>query len=614
MGRRCMKLPRLCAAVVLVIAVLSACSARGAGVAGTGGAGKATNTATFALPAAVTPNWIWPFAAVQDMGVQNIAFLQQLMYRPLYWFGDSNGGPAVNSSLSIAQLPTFSPDGKTVTIKLKPYTWSNGEEVTAQDVVFWMNMEKAEKQNDGAYVPGQFPDNITSVRTPDASTIVLTTSEAYSQQWFTYNELGQITPMPTAWDVTGPGHAGTCATSTAGCAAVFSYLTAQAKDLPHYATNPLWQVVDGPWKLKSFNSDGHVTFVPNLSYAGPVKPTLAQFNETPYTSEAAEFNVLRGGKAIDVGYIPPQDLSGPKPAGAAPAAAGPNPISGYTLAPEYLYSINFFPLNYNNPQVGPIFKQLYFRQALQSVVDQNAIIHAASAGYGVPTNGPIPLYPASDLISSLEKANPYPFSLSAASDYLTSNGWKVVPNGTTTCVRPGTGAGECGAGIAAGRALTFDLQYYSGQQTVATAMASLKSNAAQVGITLNISGAPFNTLTGTAVPCHGSGCTWQMENWGGGWNFAPDYYPTGETLFLTGAGVNVGSYSNPAIDKLIQATNHDSGTAVMQAYEDALARDLPVIWQPDYPYQLTEIAGGLKGVTPQNPFATLTPENWRWSK
>ena len=53
---------------------------------------------------------------------------------------------------------------------------------------------------------------------------------------------------------------------------------------PTYATNPLWQVVDGPWKLKAFNADGQITFVPNPSYSGPIKPTLKSFTELPYTS------------------------------------------------------------------------------------------------------------------------------------------------------------------------------------------------------------------------------------------------------------------------------------------------------------------------------------------
>ena len=614
------------ASALAMVAVVAACSSSkssstpstgassSSSNAGSGGPGKAANVASFALPPATVPNWIWPFAPLADFSVTNAGNLQALLYRPLYWFGDDKGGPLINPSLSVANPPKYSADGKTITITLKPYVWSNGEKVTAQDVVFWINMEKAEKANYAAYVAGTFPDDLASVTAPDASTVVLTTKAAYSQQWFTYNELGQITPMPMAWDVTGPGKPGTCATDVNGCKAVWAYLNSQAKDLPSYASSPIWTVVDGPWKLKSFNSDGHVAFVPNPTYAGPIKATLKEFDLVPYTTDTAEFNVLRAGSTIDVGFIPTQDISKSKPAGSGPATAGPNPIKGYDLAPLFLYGVNYFPENFNNPKVGAIFKQLYFRQALQSVVDQNAVLSAAAKGYGVPTTGPVPLYPDSPLVSTLEKNNPYPFSISAAKKYLSDNGWNVTPNGVTKCAKPGTAAGDCGAGITAGEPLTFDLQFSSGNQSVTTAMSALKSDAAQVGITLNLSQAPFNSVIGTAVPCSGPKCTWQMQNWGGGWAYSPDYYPTGESIFQTGAGSNSGSYSNPAIDKLIVDTNNQSGTAVMQKYEDALSKDLPVIWQPNYTYSLTEIAGGLQGVNPQNPFGYITPEQWHWSK
>ena len=43
-------------------------------------------------------------------------------------------------------------------------------------------------------------------------------------------------------------------------------------------------------------------------------------------------------------------------------------------------------------------------------------------------------------------------------------------------------------------------------------------------------------------------CNWDMANWGGGWSFVPDYYPSGETLFLSGSGANSGGYCNPEND------------------------------------------------------------------
>ena len=55
---------------------------------------------------------------------------------------------------------------------------------------------------------------------------------------------------------------------------MYSFLTGktEAGDLGTYATNPLWQVVDGPFKLTAYDAtDNGATVVPNPSYSGPVK-------------------------------------------------------------------------------------------------------------------------------------------------------------------------------------------------------------------------------------------------------------------------------------------------------------------------------------------------------
>ncbi len=40
-----------------------------------------------------------------------------------------------------------------------------------------------------------------------------------------------------------------------------------------------------------------------------------------------------------------------------------------------------------------------------------------------------------------------------------------------------------------------------------------------------------------------------------------------------------------------------------------MTRDVPVIWQPNYPYALTEVGHGLHGVTPNSPLAFIFPES-----
>jgi peptide/nickel transport system substrate-binding protein len=103
----------------------------------------------------------------------------------------------------------------------------------------------------------------------------------------------------------------------------------------------------------------------------------------------------------------------------------------------------------------------------------------------------------------------------------------------------------------------------------------------------------------------------QLANWGAGWLFSPDYYPTGEEIFQTGAGSNSGSYSDPTNDANILATNV-SQTPLTQ-YENYLAEQLPVVYEPNNVTSLTETAKGLDGTSPQSPLWAINPENWRFN-
>jgi len=322
-GRMTMAVGAGAVALALVAAGCSSSSSTTSSGTTTGAKVKG-GTAVWAEPPSTTPNYIFPFESSAYISVINSSNFAQLMYRPLYWFGD-NGQPLMNSSLSLADAPTWS--GNTATIKLKNYMWSDGTPVTTADVMFWVNMLKSVGAIDwGAYTgfPASF---VSSIKVVSPTELQMTTNKAYSHNWFLYNDLSQITPMPPAWDKTASGPSN-CATKVADCTAVYKYLDAQSKALTTYVSSPLWSVVDGPWKLSAFNADGHVSFVPNPKYSGPVKPSLSQFQEAPFTTDSAEYNVLRspaaGGQKIAVGYLPEQDAPA-KPAGSSPLAAGSNP-------------------------------------------------------------------------------------------------------------------------------------------------------------------------------------------------------------------------------------------------------------------------------------------------
>ncbi|HEX3979801.1 MAG TPA: ABC transporter substrate-binding protein, partial [Acidimicrobiales bacterium] len=227
-----------------------------------GGAATPT-TATYAEQPQAPPNYIFPFMSLAYFSIYNSEQFQYLMYRPLYWFGNGTT-PNLDPSLSLAQNPVYSTDSKTVTVDLKPYVWSNGETLTAQNVMLWMNMLHAEKSNWAGYSPGGIPDDLKSVTVDSPTQLTFTLSDPVNTFWFTYNELSQITPMPNAWDITAKGGApnsGGCAAGAYGtvdsqCKKVYSYLAKQSNSLSTYATSPIWGVVDGPWKLSSFNASG----------------------------------------------------------------------------------------------------------------------------------------------------------------------------------------------------------------------------------------------------------------------------------------------------------------------------------------------------------------------
>ena len=568
-------------------------------------------TASYALPPNQQPVYIFPFDSSSYFSVVNTDYFQYLMYRPLYWFGAS-GLPYLNPSLSLASQPAYR--GQTVTIKLKPYRWSDGEQLTADDVVFWMHMMQAVAASDwGGYVPGGFPDNVASVKAVGQDEVQMVIKGVFSHQWFTYNELSQITPMPLAWDRTAHGKSD-CVANVSDCAAVYSYLNSIAQSPATWARSRIWRVVDGPWRLASYTSQGVITFDYNPDYSGPAgKYHISVFQERPFTSEEAEFNVLEAGGSdgLDVGYMPTVDAPVPPP----DAAVGQNPpgLSGYRLTALYVWGLSYFPYNFGpaDPQRA-VIGQLYVRKALQLLENQAAIIQGPLHGYGQVTTGVVGGYPTvAKYLSPLAlKGDPYPYDPAQATALLTGHGWKLV-GGVMTCTDPGSGPTQCGAGIHAGTKLDLTMYYATGSAWLESAVLQLKSNAEQIGIAITLIPRAFQDVINevTGVACGAPGCPWELADWGLGWSYSPDYLPTGDELFLSHAAANFGQYLNPTNDGLIQATLRTSSSRAMWKWENYLTGQLPVGLQPNSVTQLIETVDTLR-IGKQSPTLSINPEQW----
>jgi peptide/nickel transport system substrate-binding protein len=523
----------------------------------------------------------------------NVDQLMDILYRPLYWYGD-NYRPTVDYNRSLAQKPIFASDNKSVTIHFNNYKWSDGEPVDARDAIFWLNVVKASPSTEWCgFAPGYFPDLIKSYSAPNPTTLVLKFDKAYDPEWVLYNVLSQITPMPLAWDRTSLSGCsamcsmlstlpvGTSSFNTKNGGAVYKFLDAQSKNTGSWASSPLWKIVDGPFKLQSFSSSGQVVLVPNPKYSGTPKPSISKFVELPFTSEAAIFNTIRSGgpSAVTIGTIPPQY---------APQIPAIEAL-GYQDNKAGYYGFNYFPVNLNTSAktstgqpVRFIFRQTYFRNAIQHLIDQEGWIKAYLDNTASPTCGPIPITPPSPLVNtSAISFAPCAYSISTSSKLLSDHGWKVVPGGTTTCTDPA----KCGSGISKGEAISFNIDYLSGVVSTEDEMNQLAANAKKLGISISLSTHPFATVISAAVPCTPSQatCKWAAENWGAGWIYGPGYLPTGEPLYNPGSAANAGSYNDAKMTSLIKATITGPLSQENQAlanFANYTAQQDPVIFGP----------------------------------
>ncbi|HEV3171534.1 MAG TPA: ABC transporter substrate-binding protein [Actinocrinis sp.] len=577
-------------------------------------------TVTWACMPGFPPAVIFPFTPPERFGTRNVCEFQALMYRPLYWLG-RDGEPTIDYDLSIGEEPEWSADGRTVTIRIKPWKWSNGETVCADNVIFWVNMLARKGPRYGLYTEGYFPDNLTSYGKVAEDTVSFTFDRAYSRRWILMNQLTMIIPMPKAWDRTADGPAN-ASQDPDQVEAVYDYLLAENGDMVEetnkhrvkWADSPVWSVVNGPWRLKSYTEDGVVTFVPNEHYSGPNKPYLDEFRQIPTTSDEQEYALLKAGPhgpdGIQVGFLP---LSyGVQPDG-DPTTGGPNPLGDqYTLVPQVFFNIRFMALNFANPRLfGHLIRQPYIRQALQSCIDQESGARDTYQGYGWSSSGPIPMLPSSELLSPKLRDGRgfWPFDIERARTLLSENGWDVSVT-PAVCVRPGTGPGEAGEGIPAGTELSLLLRYAKGRVALAEIMEKYKADAAAAGIELRLEqvyGSVLVVEDGPGPSTPDNPRLWELNCWNGGWIFN---YPTGENVFQSGASSNFSNYVDARADELIARTVATDDLDALYEYQEYISEQVPVIFMPNFPQRLFEVAANLRGVAPVNPYALINPENW----
>ena len=436
---------------------------------------------------------------------------------------------------------------------------------------------------------------------------------AFNPGYFLNDQLLQLVyPLPsTAWNVDAPGkHLDY--TVPANAKKIYDYLAKAGGQIAQFGTNPLWKIVDGPLALSSFNTTNS-SFIqkPNKSFGGAPKPAFSQLDTETFTGITPQLNALRTG-GLDIAGIDFSQL------GEVPSLRS----DGYSV---FGYpDLGWFGAIYNfedkTDHFDSIISQLYIRQALAHLEDQPAYLKGIFKNAGVLAYGPIPSSPPTPFTPASAVDNPYPFNPGAAVALLKSHGWKVVPNGQTTCAKAGSGANECGAGIPAGTPFKFTWFYIPPTSTPSSALESeaFASQAKEAaGINIELKQKTFNFIVSAyndADPSQSKHTNeWGVENYGG---LTDDVYPTEDTVFNKAGDLNSGGYYNPQAEKLINASVYGSDPKAVTNEAAFLTKDQPVLFTPntDLIFAVSKRIGG-----PASSFLSLTqytayPEYWYVTK
>src|SRR5580700_5153112 len=477
---------------------------------------------TVGAPPGTAANWVLPLITGADNSVFTVLDFDYQLYRPLYW--STNGvKPEVVPSMSLANAPV----------------WSNGDKT---------------------------------------ATFVLNFKAAVNPSWAELDQIGAIQPMPSAkWTAAAEAANGGKTLNPANPAdakTIYNFLSAQSQKLSTYATNPLWQTVDGPYHLTAFDSSNSAfTMAPNPNYGGPESKAPPTLKVEPFTSDAAEVNAVKAG-SITVGYLPLTDLP--------TINTVKNSASGYNAFGYDSFGWNYVAYNFKDTSgdFDKIIGQLYIRQALAHLEDEAGYIKAFLNGGGGQAYGPVPLTPTSAYTPSDALTDPYPFSLSDATTLLKDHGWTVNPGGVDTCAKPGTAANECGAGIPPGTKLAWTLAYGTSPASIGQEDTALASEAAKAGIQITLKSSSFDFLVqnynNPAAPKEEN--AWAMSDFGG---FTDSTYPTTFGVFNSTGSSNLGSYDDPKADALIQASISSSNPQAVKAEASYLTEQQPGLFQPN---------------------------------
>jgi len=260
-------------AVLGVLTLLLAGCSKGAG--GGGGGGDADNVLTIGTTYYISS--LNPFVGIetQDSTAYSMLYPQLLQY-----------GPGLKLEGDWAESWDESPDGRTITFKLRDGQWSDGTPLTAEDAVW--TIETIRKHAKGATASmAKVLAGVGSAEAPDPRTLVIRYDQPMGPA---LANLQQMYVLPKhVWASHDTGEDG-------------SGLT----DFKPEQQLPV--VSGGPFTITKYEDKGTTVFTPNPKFYGP-KPHASAVALTFYTNPTAMIADLKAGRLGFVETVPFKDAA-----------------------------------------------------------------------------------------------------------------------------------------------------------------------------------------------------------------------------------------------------------------------------------------------------------------
>ncbi len=477
------------------------------------------------------------------------------IWAPLF-YGDNTGviQPGLATVVPSNSNGGVSADGKTYTIHLRPsLKWSDGSPLTADDVVFTVNLLKNKAYGAKSGFQGS---EIDSVSATDPSTVVI--------------KLNTFDVTFLAASLTDPLALAPLPKSVYGSLDPATILKSD---------NNFWpKVTSGPFKITDRVQADHINTVANPNSYQAGKPYLAGVNFKIIPDANTILTALQSGSITNSWFLDITKLDSYKA------------ISGYTFTTDK--TAGSFEAIYFNMK-NPILSDINVRKAITMAADPSAIITNVLKGTGAPT--------CDDSVGSFAHEPAlipcYKYDQTAAGALLDQSGWTM---------------GSDGYRHKGGQTLELRYSTTANNTRRSNTQQIFQASWKAVGIKVDIVNYPAGTFFGTVLPAE----NFDMAEFANSLGYDPDdltLWGTNQTPDKGGS--NYSQYSNPAVDAAIAAEEKTTDIAARKTafhtIHTALLTDYPVFFL----YGLRDIAlykSNMKNYAPSASGPSETWNIWDW--